>query len=76
MQYYTDTHSEGSMESKDGGLETRKFFLNCICLLLGRIDSKKFESVVSDYGTRMSHILLSQVSYLVMLKHTEVTWCH
>ncbi|TXG70455.1 hypothetical protein EZV62_005390 [Acer yangbiense] len=61
IQYYTDHHSEKHMESKDGGLETRKFFLNCICLLLGRFDGKKFESVVSEYGTQMSRILLSQL---------------
>ncbi|KAH7557293.1 hypothetical protein JRO89_XS11G0106900 [Xanthoceras sorbifolium] len=61
MQYYTDHYSEVHMESEDGGLKTRKFFLNCICLLLGRFDGKKFESVLLEYGTQMSHILLSQL---------------
>ncbi|KAL5745748.1 hypothetical protein ACOSP7_026894 [Xanthoceras sorbifolium] len=61
IQYYTDHYSEVHMESEDGGLKTRKFFLNCICLLLGRFDGKKFESVLLEYGTQMSHILLSQL---------------
>ncbi|KAJ4706438.1 putative ARM repeat superfamily protein [Melia azedarach] len=61
IQYYSDNHSEEHMESKDGGLETRKFFLNCICLLLGRFDGKKFESIMSEYGTQISSVLLSQL---------------
>lgn len=61
VQYITDNHSKEQMASKDGGVETRKFFLNCMCLLLGRFDGKKFESIVSEYGTQMSYVLLPQV---------------
>lgn len=39
-----DNHTGGGYtDNNDGGLETRKFFLNCLCLLLGRLDSKRFE---------------------------------
>ncbi|XP_004292072.1 PREDICTED: uncharacterized protein LOC101315407 [Fragaria vesca subsp. vesca] len=48
-------------ENKDGSSETIKFFLNCLCLLLGRFDSKKFESVVAEYGMRISQVLLPQL---------------
>lgn len=61
IQYFTNNHSKEHMASKDGGVETRKFFLNCMCLLLGRFDGKKFESIVSEYGTQMSHVLLPQL---------------
>ncbi|GLT96071.1 hypothetical protein SLE2022_137200 [Rubroshorea leprosula] len=61
IQYYTDNHSEGYAENKDGGIETRKFFFNCLCLLLGRFDGKKFETIVSDYGKQISQVLLSQL---------------
>uniref|UniRef100_A0A6N2JZZ3 Uncharacterized protein n=1 Tax=Salix viminalis TaxID=40686 RepID=A0A6N2JZZ3_SALVM len=61
IQYYTDNHSEGHTENKDGGLETRKFFLRCLCLLLGRLHIKKFETVLSDNGLQISQILLSQL---------------
>ncbi|KAB2636135.1 hypothetical protein D8674_026669 [Pyrus ussuriensis x Pyrus communis] len=61
IQFYTDNYSGGPSENKDGGAETRKFFLNCLCLLLGRLDSKKFESVVSEYGMRISQVLLPQL---------------
>lgn len=64
VQYYTDNHSEGHTENKDGGLETRKFFLRCLCLLLGRLHIKKFETVLSDNGLQISQILLSQVNVL------------
>ncbi|XP_057999878.1 uncharacterized protein LOC110663402 isoform X2 [Hevea brasiliensis] len=63
IQYYTDNHPEGHTENKDAGMETRKFFLNCLCLLLGRLDRKKFESTMSEYGMQISRILLSQLHY-------------
>ncbi|KAM1482947.1 hypothetical protein TB2_034461 [Malus domestica] len=61
IQFYTDNYSGGPSENKDSGAETRKFFLNCLCLLLGRLDSKKFESIVSEYGMRISQVLLPQL---------------
>ncbi|KAK6244141.1 hypothetical protein QUC31_010550 [Theobroma cacao] len=61
IQYYTSNHDERHAESKDDGIETRKFFLNCLCLLLGRFDGKKFECIVAEYGKQMSHLLLSQL---------------
>ncbi|XP_022766714.1 uncharacterized protein LOC111311531 isoform X3 [Durio zibethinus] len=61
IQYYTNNYDEGHAESKDGGIETRKFFLNCLCLMLGRFDGKKFEGIVLDYGNQISHVLLSQL---------------
>ncbi|GAV57287.1 hypothetical protein CFOL_v3_00825 [Cephalotus follicularis] len=61
LQYYTDSHAEGQIENKDGGVESRKFFLTCLCLLLGRFDSKKFEDMISEYGMQISRALLSQL---------------
>lgn len=56
LQFYAS-----QTENKDGSSETIKFFLNCLCLLLGRFDSKKFDSIVSEYGMRISQVLLAQV---------------
>ncbi|KAH0977014.1 hypothetical protein GBA52_026733 [Prunus armeniaca] len=61
IQLYADNYAGGHPENKDGGAETRKFFLNCLCLLLGRFDCKKFETIVSEYGMRISHALLPQL---------------
>ncbi|KAJ8769650.1 hypothetical protein K2173_005253 [Erythroxylum novogranatense] len=60
IQYYTKSHSEGHAE-EDSGIETSKFFLNCLCLLLGRLDGKKFERMVFDYGAQLSQVLISQL---------------
>ncbi|XP_023543535.1 uncharacterized protein LOC111803391 isoform X3 [Cucurbita pepo subsp. pepo] len=59
IQYYSGHHTGESIGNKDGR-ETIIFFLNCLCLLLGRLDSKKFESTVSEYGSQISQVLLSQ----------------
>lgn len=57
-----DNHTGGGhTDDNDGGLETRKFFLNCLCLLLGRLDSKRFESTVSEFGMNIARILVPQV---------------
>ncbi|XP_012468045.1 uncharacterized protein LOC105786238 isoform X1 [Gossypium raimondii] len=61
IQYYSNNYVEGHAESKDGGIETRKFFINCLCLLLGRFDGKQLECVLLDYGKQISHVLLSQL---------------
>lgn len=61
LQYYMDNHAGGHAENKDGGLETRKFFVNCLCLLLGRLDSKRFESTVLEFGMNISRVLVPQV---------------
>lgn len=61
MQYYMDNHTSGNADKTDGEVETRKFFLNCLCLVLGRLDSKRFESTVLECGMDISHILVPQV---------------
>ncbi|GMN54780.1 hypothetical protein TIFTF001_023898 [Ficus carica] len=61
LQFYTDNHAGGHSENKDSAAETRKFFLNCICLLLGRFNVKKFENMISEHGMRISHVILPQL---------------
>lgn len=62
MQYYVDSHSSGLADKKDSEVETGRFFLNCLCLLLGRLDSKKFDITVLECGMDISRILIPQVS--------------
>ncbi|KAJ4980188.1 hypothetical protein NE237_010968 [Protea cynaroides] len=61
IQFYMDEYTEEPLKNKDGGVETRKFFLNCISLLLGRLNSKRFEIAMSEYRLQISHLLLSQL---------------
>ncbi|XP_015899000.3 uncharacterized protein LOC107432388 [Ziziphus jujuba] len=61
LQFYSNNHTSEHSESKDGGIATRKFFLNCLSLLLGRLDNKKFESMMSEYGMQITSVLLMQL---------------
>ena len=68
LQFYTKNHAGGHSENKDSGIETRKFFLSCLCLLLGRFDRKRLESVVAETGMRISHVILPQVVLVLIIK--------
>lgn len=61
IKYYSESYPQGCSDTKNGGIETQKFFLNCLCLLLGRFEGKKFESILSEYGMKLVPILLHQL---------------
>lgn len=63
LQCYSESNSQGRSDTKTGGIETQKFFLNCLCLLLGRFEGKKIESILSGYGMKLVPCLLYQVSF-------------
>lgn len=65
MQYYSESYPQRCSDSKTGGIETQKFFLNCLCLLLGRFEGKKFECILSEYGMKLVPCLLHQVSFTI-----------
>ncbi|CAH2063814.1 unnamed protein product [Thlaspi arvense] len=61
IKYYSESYPQGCADTKTGGIETQKFFLNCLCLLLSRFEGKKFESILSEYGTKLVPCLLHQL---------------
>ncbi|KAM7524534.1 hypothetical protein LguiA_014436 [Lonicera macranthoides] len=61
IEFYADNYAQESSENKDSGIETINFFLSCLLLLLGRLDGKQFESVMSEYGMQISRVLISQL---------------
>ncbi|KFK35004.1 hypothetical protein AALP_AA5G221800 [Arabis alpina] len=61
IKYYSENYPQGGSDTKTGGIETQKFFLNCLCLLLGRFEGKKFESILSEYGMKIVPLLLHQL---------------
>ncbi|XP_059646314.1 uncharacterized protein LOC132292139 isoform X2 [Cornus florida] len=63
IQFYADNYTEENAENKDSGIETIRFFINCLSLLLGRFDNKQFESAISEYGLQISRVLISQLRY-------------
>ncbi|CAL5362891.1 unnamed protein product [Camellia sinensis] len=60
-KFYADNYTEEHTENKESGVETIKFFLNCLSLLLGRFDGKQFENAMSEDGLRISRVLISQL---------------
>ncbi|KAA8517047.1 hypothetical protein F0562_017135 [Nyssa sinensis] len=62
IQFYADNNTEERTENKDSGIETIKFFLNCLSLLLGRFDGKRFESAMSEYRLQIYRVLTSQLN--------------
>ncbi|XP_057982158.1 uncharacterized protein LOC131167378 isoform X2 [Malania oleifera] len=61
IQFYTQNCTEKPAENNDSRIETRKFFLNCLSLLLGRLDNRQLESTISEYGLQISQMLVSQL---------------
>ncbi|CAL5362804.1 unnamed protein product [Camellia sinensis] len=59
--FYADNYTEEHTENKESGVETIKFFLNCLSLLLGHFDGKQFENAMSEDGLRISRVLISQL---------------
>ncbi|XP_047307736.1 uncharacterized protein LOC124911311 isoform X2 [Impatiens glandulifera] len=60
IQFYADNFTDEHAENKESGIDTVKFFLNCTTLLLGHCNAKQFENALSDYGSQMSRMLISQ----------------
>ena len=61
MQFYADSKSKEHNKNADTGIATKKFFLNCLSLLLGRLDGKQIERTVSENGMQISRALVPQV---------------
>lgn len=66
LQHYTQNdYQEEDPKKKQNGLETRTFFLVCMALLLGRLDSDNFETAVAEAGSQFLNLLFAQ------LQHTD-----
>lgn len=65
MQFYTENDTDENLGKMSSRMETIKFFLHCISLLVGRLDNKQLENAVSESGLQASNFLLSLVGNLV-----------
>ncbi|KAI3471664.1 hypothetical protein Pfo_028314 [Paulownia fortunei] len=50
-----------SAMSKNSKSETVIFFLNCLLLLLGRLDNQQFGNAITEFGSQISQVLMSQL---------------
>jgi hypothetical protein len=64
LQHYTQNdYQEEDPKKKRNGLETRTFFLACMALLLGRLDSDNFETAVAEVGSQFLNLLFAQLHH-------------
>ncbi|KAL8041485.1 hypothetical protein ABFS82_10G166000 [Erythranthe guttata] len=61
IQFYADDQAEEHDASKSSKSETINFFLNCLLLLLGRLDNEQFANAVTEFGSQVSQVLISQL---------------
>ncbi|XP_051138926.1 uncharacterized protein LOC127256780 isoform X2 [Andrographis paniculata] len=61
IQFYADNKFGEPNTSEGDKLETINFFLNCLLLLLGKLDNKMFGDAIEEFGSKISQILLSQL---------------
>ncbi|KAL6987106.1 hypothetical protein U1Q18_012863 [Sarracenia purpurea var. burkii] len=60
-RFYAGNCTDDQTENNESGIETIKFFLNCLALLLGHFDGKQFASAMSEDGLQISRVLISQL---------------
>ncbi|KAI3471584.1 hypothetical protein Pfo_028234 [Paulownia fortunei] len=61
IQFYADNQVEEPSMSKNSKSETVIFFLNCLLLLLGRLDNQQFGNAITEFGSQISQVLMSQL---------------
>ncbi|PIN16692.1 hypothetical protein CDL12_10657 [Handroanthus impetiginosus] len=61
IQFYADNQAEEPNMSKDSKSGTINFFLNCLLLLLGRLDNQQFGNAITEFGHQISQVLMSQL---------------
>ncbi|KAL6523246.1 hypothetical protein OROGR_016849 [Orobanche gracilis] len=61
VQFYADNETEESNNSIDSKSETTNFFLNCLLLLLGRLDNQQLGNAIEEFGSQISQVLVSQL---------------
>lgn len=61
IQFYAGDRVEEPSASGDSRTETMNFFLNCLLLMLGRLDNQQFGNAVEEFGSRITQVLMSQL---------------
>ncbi|KAL1549976.1 hypothetical protein AAHA92_17995 [Salvia divinorum] len=61
IQFYAENQAEELDIGKSSKIETVNFFLNCLMLLLGRLNGQQFENAITESGPQLSEILISQL---------------
>ncbi|KAK6124641.1 hypothetical protein DH2020_041613 [Rehmannia glutinosa] len=61
IEFYADNQAEEPSMSRNSKSETINFFLNCLLLLLGRLDNQQFGNAITEFGSQISQVLMSQL---------------
>ncbi|XP_042053805.1 uncharacterized protein LOC121798730 isoform X3 [Salvia splendens] len=61
IKFYAENQAEELDIGKSSIIETVNFFLNCLMLLLGRLNDQQFENAITEAGPQLSEILISQL---------------
>ncbi|XP_073287340.1 uncharacterized protein [Primulina huaijiensis] len=61
IQFYAGDQVEEPSLSGDSRTETMNFFLNCLLLMLGRLDNQQFGNALEEFGSRITQALMSQL---------------
>ncbi|XP_042048334.1 uncharacterized protein LOC121794300 isoform X1 [Salvia splendens] len=61
IKFYTENKGEELDIGKSSKIETVNFFLNCLMLLLGRLNGQQFENAITESGPQLSEIFISQL---------------
>uniref|UniRef100_A0A1D1ZF51 Peroxisomal membrane protein PEX21 n=1 Tax=Anthurium amnicola TaxID=1678845 RepID=A0A1D1ZF51_9ARAE len=61
LEFYTQLDVDGDPGKLASSIETRKFFLNCMALLCGRLHGEQLETVISESGAKLVNVIISQL---------------
>ncbi|KAK1313617.1 hypothetical protein QJS10_CPA06g01801 [Acorus calamus] len=61
LQFYNHNGGGDDLGKANSRTQTKKFFLNCISLLLGRLDGKQLGIAISECGPKLLNLLVLQL---------------
>nr|GEV80365.1 hypothetical protein [Tanacetum cinerariifolium] len=61
IEYYAGNNTTNHLDNKESGIATIDFFLTCLLLLVGRFNSKQFDTAVTEHRMHLTRVVASQL---------------